>query len=155
MSEESSGRTRSGKKIAAIVSKTHAAECMNPSSACVEVNRTREKRVRNYRRHAKGVIAENFVTIMTTMAEKSNEGSLSHTKYLFEIGGVKEDIQRQGQGKPEPSLAELLLAEVKKRQGARLLTAGETPPDAGSDKDEEIGGDDQEKAVRSDGESND
>jgi hypothetical protein len=52
---------------------------------------------------------------MKTTAEKSAKGSLPHTKYLFEIGGVKEEIQRQGQSNGEPSLAEILLAEVRRQ----------------------------------------
>jgi hypothetical protein len=79
--------------------------------------------VEEYQSHAKKVVSENFAHIVQTMAEKSAKGSLSHTKYLFEIGGVKEEIQRQGQGEDEPSLADLLLAEIRKRQTAEETAA--------------------------------
>ena len=90
--------------------------------AVVPVEGAKKKRVRNYKRHTTKLLSEEFPEIMQTLANKSKEGSLSHTKYLFEIGGVKEDIERQGQV-GEPSLAELLLAEVRKRQATR-----EKPP---------------------------
>jgi hypothetical protein len=79
------------------------------------------KPVRNYRRHTKKLISESFSDIMKNMAKDSIAGSLAHTKYLFDIGGVKEDIQRKAGGKGEPSLAELLLAEVRK-QGSKELS---------------------------------
>jgi len=80
-----------------------------------QIDGAKKKRVRNYKRHTTKLLSEEFPDIMQTLANKSKEGSLSHTKYLFEIGRVKEDIERQGQGS-EPSLAELLLAEVRRRQ---------------------------------------
>jgi hypothetical protein len=82
----------------------------------VQAHAVKDKPVHNYQSHAKKVVSGNFANIMQTLAEKSAKGSLSHTKYLFEIGGVKEDIQRQGQGKGEPSLADLLLAEMRKQK---------------------------------------
>ena len=39
------------------------------------------------------MISGRFSKIMVKMAEASEKGSLPHTKYLFDIGGVKEDIQ--------------------------------------------------------------
>ncbi|AXC13595.1 hypothetical protein ACPOL_4320 [Acidisarcina polymorpha] len=84
----------------------------------------KEKPVRNYRRHTKGVISGRFAKIMVRMAEASEKGSLPHTKYLFDIGGVKEDIHRQKRGKAEPSLADLLLAEIRKQHADEASKSG-------------------------------
>ena len=112
--------------------------------AVASVEGAKKKRVRNYKRHTTKLLSEEFPDIMQTLANKSKEGSLSHTKYLFEIGGVKEDIERQGQA-GEPSLAELLLEEVRKRQRAEDPSAGSDKPrdesGAGTD-DSEEGGED-------------
>lgn len=70
------------------------------------------KPVADFQSLTKDVLTENFADIMETMAQKSIAGSLSHTKYLFEIGGVKEELQRRIQNSGEPTLAELLLGEV-------------------------------------------
>src|SRR5271170_1288991 len=96
---------------------SEAEQAATPIPAVVPMERPKKKRVRNYKRHTAKLLSEEFPDIMQTLAKKSKEGSLSHTKYLFEIARVKEDIERQGQGS-EPSLAELLLAEVRKRRAA-------------------------------------
>ena len=70
-----------------------------------------------YQRYAVKVISTNFVHILDKMAKKSVEGSLPHTKYLFEIGGLKEIIERLGQ-EAEPSLADLLEKEIQKQRAA-------------------------------------
>lgn len=75
-----------------------------------------QKRVRNYEGHARKIISVEFLSILEALAKKSVQGSLAHTKYLFEIGGVKEDIKRRVRAKNEPSLAELLVAEIRKRK---------------------------------------
>jgi hypothetical protein len=85
--------------------------------------RKHKKPVRNYQRHTKTLIAQGFSEIMEAMAQRSIEGSLAHTKFLFEIGGVKEDIERKSKDKREPSLATLLLAEVRRRNKAQALAA--------------------------------
>jgi hypothetical protein len=96
------------------------------------VDEPEEKPVRNYKTHTKKLIAKQFSGIMESMAVKSKEGSLAHTKFLFEIGGVKEDLERQGRGKAEPSLADLLLAEVR-RQHAENGPGNKGLPETGQD----------------------
>jgi predicted transcriptional regulator len=71
----------------------------------------------HYQSHAKKVVAGNFANILDRMAKEAVEGSLSHTKYLFEIGGVKEDIERLGQ-EAEPSLVDLFHEEIRKQRAA-------------------------------------
>ena len=61
------------------------------------------------------------------MATESINGSLSHTKYLFQIGGVMEEIQRYEENKNEPNLVDLLLAEVKRRQELATATLDGCP----------------------------
>jgi len=97
--------------------------------APVEAQTAKKKPVKNFKRHTSKVISEEFSDIVETMANKSKAGSLAHTKYLFEIGGVKEEIQRQGQGKGEPSLADLLLAEVRRQRSADAARASEKAAD--------------------------
>jgi hypothetical protein len=87
---------------------------------------TKGKSVTDFLSHTKELLIEKFADIMETIAQKSIEGSLSHTKYLFEIGGVREELLRQVQNNGEPSLAELLLAEVKGHRDAEQPTVVET-----------------------------
>jgi hypothetical protein len=79
---------------------------------------TESRPVTDFLSHTKGLLTEQFASILETIVDKSLEGSLPHTKYLFEIGGVKEELQRQVQNNGEPTLAELLLAEVKRHRDA-------------------------------------
>lgn len=94
--------------------------------------------VRNLRFHAKKLIAREFSEIMESMAEKSKAGSLAHAKFLFEIGGVKEDLSRAGRGKAEPSLADLLMGGVKLRQAANAAEL-ERRSQSGDEEDEAMG----------------
>jgi hypothetical protein len=109
----------------------------------IDADETESKPVHNYKRHTKKLIAKQFSGIMESMAVKSKEGSLAHAKFLFEIGGVKEDLERQGRGKAEPSLADLLLAEVRRQHAANgpavkglLETGQESRPITDDDTDE-------------------
>lgn len=78
------------------------------------------KRVRNYKKHAKRELSEAFPVIVQTLVKKAEEGSLTHAKLLFDIGGVKDAAKEDGRKRKgpnhEPSLAEMLLDEVKKRR---------------------------------------
>jgi hypothetical protein len=76
--------------------------------------------------HLRTIITEKFANIIEAIAQKSAEGSLPHTKYLFDIGGVKEGLRNQVQNNGEPSIAELLLGEVNKHQAALQLATIET-----------------------------
>ena len=74
----------------------------------------KSKRVTDFQSHAREVVTEKFADIMEAMAQESIQGSLPHTKYLFEIGGIKEELQRQVENNGEPTLADLLLEEVRR-----------------------------------------
>jgi hypothetical protein len=73
----------------------------------------------------KDVLRDRFANILDAIAEKSVEGSLPHAKYLFELAGLREEFVRQVQGDGEPTLAEVLLAEVTRhREEATPATEG-------------------------------
>lgn len=99
--------------------------------------------VRNYKTHTKKLIAEQFSGIMESIAVKSKQGSLAHAKFLFELGGVKKELERQGRDKREPSLADLLQAEVRRQQAESgpairgFLGTGEAPRPAAADETDE------------------
>lgn len=76
---------------------------------------TKVKRVNNFKRHAKREISEAFPAIVDGLVERAKEGSLTHTKFLFDIGGVKDKPLSQEKREREPSLSEMLLEEVTKR----------------------------------------
>jgi len=97
-----------------------------------EANLAEEIPAEHYQSHAKKVVSGNFANILDRMAKKSVEGSLSHTKYLFEIGGVKEDIERLGQ-EAEPSLADLLHEEIQKQRAAEEARRRDAEERAGFD----------------------
>lgn len=79
--------------------------------------------VTDFQSHTRELLTGRFANIMEAMAQKSAEGSLSHTKYLFEIGGVRGELQRQAQNDGEPTLAELLLAEVRRHRDEETSSA--------------------------------
>jgi hypothetical protein len=108
-------------KKAAGASKERAEE-----SAKGSVNEAKGKPVRNLRFHTKRLIAKEFSEIMESMAEKSKAGSLAHAKFLFEIGGVKEDLAQARRGKAEPSMADLLMGGIKLRQEAHAAELAES-----------------------------
>jgi hypothetical protein len=84
------------------------------------------KRVNNYKRHAKREISEAFPEIVDVLVERAKEGSLTHAKFLFDIGGVKDKPLSQEKREREPSLSEMLLEEVAKRHDESA--AAETLP---------------------------
>jgi hypothetical protein len=109
---QSGSKTRPKKAVAA---KKDAAPGLKPACA---------KRVRNYRKLAKKELSEAFPDIVDVLVERAKEGSLTHTKFLFEIGGGKDQPAKRGVRQRHPSLAEMLLDEVAKRREE----AQEQPP---------------------------
>ena len=82
------------------------------------------RRVRNYRRHAKSEIAKSFVAICEALVTKAKKGSIGHTRLLFDVGGVKEDANKQGKPR-ELSLGALLLKELEEEQKAKAAESAE------------------------------
>lgn len=103
----------------------HTAEKVQESGKdSVRVN----TRVRNYRRHAKSEIAKSFREICQALVEEAKRGSIGHTKLLFDVGGVKEDANKEGK-KRELSLGALLLKELEDEQNGTAIAQSE--PEAG------------------------
>lgn len=84
------------------------------------------KRVRNYKFHAKKELSAAFPDIVTELVSRAKKGSLTHTRLLFDIGGVKDKpVHRENQPAPF-SLAQVLLDEVAKQheQAAEPVKTG-------------------------------
>ena len=134
MTKKKSGGTipvKMKRVAAAEVRRTKKAVAKKPSRLTamptVELQKVKPKRVQNYKRHVKRLLSEAFPEIVLKMATESINGSLSHTKYLFQIGGVMEEIQRQEENKNEPNFVDLLLAEVKRRHELATATLDGCP----------------------------
>jgi len=80
-------------------------------------------RTRQYRRFARRLLSESFAAIMERMAQESIGGSLAHTRYLFELGGLTEELRNEGQAKGEPNLGELMREEIKRQRAAAAAAA--------------------------------
>jgi hypothetical protein len=115
--EKMSGKETLMKKIPARKKRGAAAQAVNSETATEAIP------VTDFQSHTKELLTGRFANIMEAMAQKSAEGSLAHTKYLFEIGGVREELQRQSENNGEPTLAELLLAEVRRHRGEETSSA--------------------------------
>jgi hypothetical protein len=76
------------------------------------------KPVRKFKRYANKLIREKFAPTMNSLADMAIQGSLSHMKYFFEICGVRERIEQESDRKAEPSLAEVLLEEMRRQREA-------------------------------------
>jgi hypothetical protein len=78
------------------------------------------KRVRNYKFHAKKELSAAFPAIVDELVNRAKKGSLTHTKLLFDMGGVKDKpVHRESQQAPF-SLAQVLLDEVAKQHEQAL-----------------------------------
>lgn len=115
--EKMNGRETLMKKTPARKRRGMARHAANSETVTVTIS------VTDFQSHTKELLTGRFANIMETMAQKAAEGSLAHTKYLFEIGGVREELQRQAQNDGEPTLAELLLAEVRRHRGEETSSA--------------------------------
>ena len=74
------------------------------------------KRVRNYKFHAKKELSAAFPAIVDVLVSRAKKGSLTHTKLLFDIGGVRDKPIHKESQQPHFSLAQVLLDEVAKLQ---------------------------------------
>ena len=69
---------------------------------------------RNFRKKAQEEIGKKYEGIVEKLAEKATEGSVQHTKLLFELGGVREQVQVSSpKRRRSPSLGKLLLKEAE------------------------------------------
>jgi hypothetical protein len=127
MSEDETGEERcaqDGKTVrtSAKTRRTKAEPAIDPEAKTAE-EKPVFRRVRNFKRHTRKLMSDNFARIMNSLAEKAINGSVAHVKYLFEIGGVREELEREGDGKAEPSLAEVMLGEMRRQREEELARA--------------------------------
>lgn len=72
----------------------------------------KKKRVCNFKRHAKNEISGAFPEIVHTLIEEAKSGSLNHTRLLFDLGGVKDQVKEELKQKDKtlpPSFADMLM----------------------------------------------
>jgi hypothetical protein len=74
------------------------------------------KHVRNYKLHAKKELSAAFPAIVDVLVNRAKKGSLTHTKFLFDLGGVKDKPVHRECVEPHFSFAELLLSDLVKQQ---------------------------------------
>jgi hypothetical protein len=86
-----------------------------------------KKKVQNFRRHAKQEISGAFPEIVHELIDRAKAGSLDHTKLLFDIGGVKDQVKEEAKHKERvansASLADLLLHELERQHEAEAVKA--------------------------------
>ena len=69
---------------------------------------------KQFKKAAQEAIGEKYQTIVNAFAEKASKGSVQHTKLLFDLGGVKEEVRAVSSKRYRtPSLGKLLLEEAK------------------------------------------
>jgi hypothetical protein len=89
--------------------------------------KTAKVQAKNFRKEAKSTVEDSYKTILKSLTEKACVGSLQHTKMLFDLGGVKEELEEAAkERKLGPSLGRLLLKEAAKfRQKKEFKKAGQ------------------------------
>jgi hypothetical protein len=98
-----------------------------PETVSIALQTTESVPVTDFLAHTRKLLIARFAEILEMLAQKSAEGSLPHTKYLFEIGGIREYLQREIQDNDEPTLAELLLGEIAKCRNLQASNVVEAP----------------------------
>jgi hypothetical protein len=86
-------------------------------------------KLKHVRKTAQEEIGKRYTHILQTLAKEAAKGSVQHTKLLFDLGGVNEEVQASATArKRRPrSLGEILLKEaeaIKRRK--ELETQGES-----------------------------
>lgn len=75
-------------------------------------------RVRNFKGHTQKHLSESFSEILEAHLGEAKKGSIKHTEWLFEVGGVKDEINGTKKKSGDSSLASLLMVELGKQQAA-------------------------------------
>lgn len=85
---------------------------------------------KHYRKKAQEEIGKSYTAIVQTLATKAAGGSVQHTKLLFDLGGVKEEVRASATARRRrpPSLGEILLKEAEELKRNKEIEArgGET-----------------------------
>jgi hypothetical protein len=75
---------------------------------------------RHFRKKAQEEIGKKYGGIVEKLAEKATEGSVQHTKLLFELGGVREQVEVSSpKRRRSPSLGKFLLKEAEALKRSR------------------------------------
>lgn len=79
----------------------------------------------NFRKTAQEEIGKKYTKIVRTLAKQAAEGSVQHTRLLFDLGGVKEEVRASATGKRRkpPSLGAILVKEVRELKRRKELEA--------------------------------
>ncbi len=89
------------------------------SSAPEKDNSAAKKRPtkpKHFRKTAQEEIGKEYTNIVQTLAKNAAEGSVPHTKLLFDLGGVKEEVRASASTRRRRprSLGQILLKEAEK-----------------------------------------
>ena len=76
----------------------------------------RPVKARNFRKTAQVEIERSYQKILGKLTEEAASGSLQHTKLLFDLGGVKEEVAEASKRKKKasPSLGKILIKEAER-----------------------------------------
>jgi hypothetical protein len=113
--------------------KTNTQQGSNPEHIEADKDPSTDKKKstkpRHFRKTAQAAIGQNYELIVAKFAEEARNGSVQHTKLLFDLGGVKEEVSAaSSKRRKAPSLGKLLLAEAKamRRNKDKSLESSET-----------------------------
>ena len=102
-------RTRKTELAAAETPESTANAAMNAMAECKPV------RPKHYRKAAQKAIETNYSAIVSKLVEKAASGSVQHTKLLFDLGRVQEEVEAHSpRRRKSRSLGEILLKEAEK-----------------------------------------
>jgi len=86
---------------------------------------------RHFRKKAQEEIGKNYKEIVAKLATEATRGSVQHTKLLFDLGGVKEQVKASyPKRRRPPSLGQILLKEaeaMKRRKEKSAANSDGTP----------------------------
>lgn len=69
---------------------------------------------KHFKKEAQDQIGKSYKKIVEKLAEEAEKGSVRHTKVLFDLGGVKEELEAvKPKRRKRASLGQLLLKEVE------------------------------------------
>ncbi|WP_158752279.1 hypothetical protein [Acidobacterium sp. S8] len=104
----------------------HATPATMEAEKNPEPRKRRATKPRHFRKTAQTAIGEKYEAIVEKLADHASQGSVQHTKLLFDLGGVKEEVRASASPKRRrnaPSLGKMLLAAVEQRNKEKAANA--------------------------------
>jgi hypothetical protein len=107
------------------MAKTIREEAMQDGPALSDGSRSRKAvKAKHFRKAAKNKVESHYEIILESLAEKACAGSIQHARMLFDLGGVKDELDEASKERRlGPSLGRLLLKEAaafrKRREAER------------------------------------